>query len=271
MLSIEKKRYNDTELYVNLMPETKYKYPREFRTDIDSEKRQIVVNRFGAIWISITSIPDCVSPEANEAIIPIGEYKRLYIFSDIELDEAILIDLDGFYGREPYPIFKCDKIIATLERYPLTNFYMVHGTPMSTSTFVEYRYIKQRHIISNLAYNSLTGDVYNIMLPRQSLMVLIMPDNFIRLGLKHGYFHFENNIIVRVYSKYLLSSRLEKFEDPREITVFSADNSRIKTIVERFFNRLGIHKIVSNDDNQIYGYDKYITLVVGNLSNVVMP
>jgi len=270
-MSLIERLPNDTTLYVNLMPTTKYKYPREFRTDIETENRQIVVNRFGSVWITITGIPDCISKETNEAIIPTGEYKRLYIFSDVELDEAILLDLDGFYGREPYPILNCENIIGNLDRYPSINFYMVDGTPMSTSTFVEYRYIKQRHIVSNLAYNKQTGDVYNIMLPRPSLLVFIMPDNFIRLGLKHGYFHFENNIIIRVYSKYILSSRLEQAEDPGEITVFSADNSRVKTIVERFFNRLGIHKIVSNDDNQIYGYDKYITLVVGKLSNVVMP
>lgn len=156
--------------------------------------------------------------------------------------------------------------------HPSNNFYLVDGQPSTVSQFVEYRYLTQRHIMSNIALNKKTGELYNLVLPEQTLLVLIMPSNFISLGLKHGYFRFENNIIVRVYSKYILSSNSDRNDvDSGEITFFDASNLKIRRIIEQFFNKLGIHKIVSNDDNQIYGYDKYITLVVGKVTNVIMP
>jgi len=290
-----------TELYTNLVQNAKFKYPREFRTDINAESRQVTINGgTETILISILGIPDGVSPETNEALIPVGEYKRLYIFSATPLDSDTLATIDSFYGRVAYPILTTDVIAGNIEQQPLVNFYMVNdvdknydinvrsnetneiignlgddyvrGQPKSTSTFVEYRYLDQRHLISNIVYDPNTGNVYNMVLPKQPLLVIIMPKNFIRLGLKHGYFRFEeNNIIVRVYSKYILSASLENLDDNGEITVFSADNSRIRTIIERFLNRMGIHKIISNGDNQIYGYDQYLTMIVGSVSNTVMP
>lgn len=262
-----------TELYTNLVESAEFKYPREYQTDIGIETRQLTIDNTNFITITITGIPDCVSPNANEALIPRGQLKRLYIFSDVQLDDTTLVQLDGFYGKIPYPMFKTIYPMARIDTLPRMNFYMLDNMgPLSTTTrFVEYRHLLQRHIISNIAYDQNNGDVYNLVLPERPLMVIIMPCNFIRTGNKQGYFHFDNNIIVRVFSRVLLSSNQYTEDDNGEITLFSADNLKIKSIISRFFNRLGIHKITSNDDNQIYGYDKYLTFVVGKVSNVVMP
>ena len=270
MLAIQSKSV-DTELYINLSANSNYKYAREYYTDANSENRQITIDGTNFIPITITGIPDCVSPDANEALIPANQLKRLYIFSNAQLDENTLQSIDSFYSRGKFPIFKCDTPIALLSSLPRTNFYMVDDQPTSVSNFTEYRYLLERHIISRIVYNRATNEIYNMVLPERPLLVLIMPSNFIRTGLKQGYFHYDNNIIIRVYSRYLLSSHNYDDNDDGRITVISSNNEKLRSVVERAFNRFGIHKIITSNEYQIYGYDRFLTFVVGKISNVVMP
>lgn len=178
--------------------------------------------------IAVTGVPDGVSPLANQALIPTGTIRRLYVFSDAELDTKHLEMIDTFYGKQPYPNFKCDILrkASTLSVYPKHNFYMRNnadaeltgllynntmdsGCPTMSCSYIEYRYLQQRHMLANIYFNPYTGSVFRLVLPTRPLLCIIMPQNFIRTGPKQGYFRFENNLIVRVYSRYLLSSEHE--------------------------------------------------------------
>nr|WDA64674.1 GrBNV gp35-like protein [Oryctes rhinoceros nudivirus] len=259
-----------TELYTNLSNTSKYRYPREYATDIAYDQKELTLDGLTFTNIIITGIPDGVSPIANEALIERNTPRRLYIFSETPLTDQYLNMLDKFYGKVAYKIFTCDMPNTTLVSYPRNNFYLTNGQPSSISEFVEYRYLTQRHLLTNIAYDISTNFLYKLVLPEKPLLVIIMPKNFIRTGLKSGYFRFDNNIIVRVYSKYILSSELTE-DDTHEVTSFSTDNLKLVSIIEKFFGRLGMHKIVSNSNDQLYGYDKFMTMVVGNVANVVLP
>lgn len=257
-------------LYTNTVNVGIYKYPREWQTDVTHERRTMIMNN-EAYVITITGIPDGVSPIANEAIISPTSLMRLYIFSDKALTEENLQSIDTLYGRKPYPIVYTQIVRNRLETYPNNNFYMCRGSPESSVTeYVEYRYLQNRHQISTIAYNNESGAVTQMVLPKRPMLVIIMPDNFVRNSLRSGYFRFDNNIIIRVFSKYLLSSNQIDAQDDGSVTLFTTSNEKISNIVESFFSRLGIHRIASNSPNHIYGYDKYITLVVGSIANIVL-
>lgn len=256
-------------LYTNVANIGIYKYPREYQTDVKFEKRTILLNNEPYV-LTITGIPDGISPIANEAIVQANHLTRLYIFSDKPLTDEMLQSIDILYGRKPYPIIYTNVVRRKMDVYPSNNFYMCKGPPSNISEYVEYRYLQQRHQIATIAYDPETYSVYQMVLPKRPLLVLIMPDNFIKTGLKSGYFVFENNIIVRVFSQYLLSSTQTNAHDDGSVTSFDTDNEKVSNIIECFFSRLGIHKISSNAPNHIYGYDKYITLVVGSVANIVM-
>lgn len=256
-------------LYTNIANAGTYKYPREYQTDVKYEKRTIII-KDQPFTLTITGIPDGVSPVANEAIIHKGTRTRLYIFSDKPLSDESLQSIDALYGREPYPIFYARIVRQHLPTYPNNNFYLCQGPPSNISEFVEYRYLQQRHQISTIAYDNESGSVYQLVLPKRPMLVIIMPENFVRTTLRSGYFRFNNNIIVRVFSQYLLASTLIDSQDDGAVTSFTTDNDKVSSIVESFFSRLGINKISSNSPNHIYGYDKYVTLVVGSISNIVL-
>lgn len=223
------------------------------------------------IDVFITGVPDGVSPLANETLIPPNSIYRLYIFADQKLDEEFLNTLDNVYGKIPYPIIQADVANGSVATYPKCNFNMCLGTPSNLSEFVEYRYLQQRHTISNITFDSANSLVYRMVMPEQPLLVLIMPENFVRTGLKCGYFRFENNLIVRIYSKYFLSSRFTDDEDNGDITVYTSANTTLNSLVLKFFGRLDLHKISSNHSDHIYAYDRYLTAIVGSISNVVVP
>ncbi|ATY70229.1 GrBNV gp35-like protein [Tomelloso virus] len=261
---------DSTELYTNLSNTGNYNYPRQYATKVGYDQKEMTVDGVNFTNITITGIPDGVSPIANEALVNKNALRRLYIFSDNQLSDQYLESIDRFYGKVPYPIVYCNVPNDTLDTVPEENFYACDGPPSSVSQFVEYRYLHQRHLITNVAYDPNTNNIYKLCLPESPLMVIVMPANFIRTGLKTGYFKFDNNLIIRVYSRYMLSSS-NAADDQNEITVFSNYNIRLKSTIEQLFSRFGMHKIVSNRDNQIYGYDKFMTMVVGSVSNIVLP
>lgn len=257
-------------LYTNSVNVGTYKYPREWQTDVKYERRTIIMNNEPYV-ITITGIPDGVSPLANEAVISTTCLMRLYIFSDKALPDESLQSIDALYGRKPYPIVFTQIVRQRLDTYPSNNFYMCKESPASSvSEYVEYRYLQNRHQISTIAYDNNSGTVTQMVLPKRPMLVLIMPDNFVRNSLRSGYFRFDNNIIVRVFSKYLLASTQIDTQDDGSVTLFTTSNEKISNIVESFFSRLGIHRIASNSPNHIYGYDKYITLVVGSIANIAL-
>lgn len=258
-------------LYRNLANTGQYYYPREFETDNSSLSRQMTVDGNEYINVQITGIPDGVSPLANEAIVPNECIYRLYIFADQPLNETFLQTLDKFYGKTPYPIITADSVCGVVDGIPKNNFYLCPSTPSNVSNFTEYRYLQHRHMISNIVLNVENNSVYRLVLPERPQLVLIMPLNFVRTGTKKGYFRFDNNLIVHIYSKFILSSTLSDNSDVYDMTVFDVDDKKLRAVVEGFFGRLGLHKISTTANNHIYAYDNYITAVVGNASNIVLP
>lgn len=264
-----------TELYTNLNNIGKYVYPREFLASVTFESKQLTTDGTNYTTVTITGIPDGVSPRANEAMIIKGAPRRLYVFSDQPLDASYLKTLDGFYGRTPYPILTIGEPCGRLDSVPKNNFYLCYERPNVLTEFIEYRYVQNRHAITKIAYDASTGNVYSLILPNKTsykpLLVIVMPENFVRTGLKQGYFRFDNNLIVRIYSKYLLSSKLEDGNYNGYVSVITTDNGRLRGVIETFFSRLGLHVILSNETNQIYAYDNFMTSVVGSVANIVVP
>lgn len=259
------------ELYTNQMNTGQFYYPREFQTDKKSLSRQITLDGNEYINVRITGIPDGVSPLANEAIVSKDCIYRLYIFADQPLNDSFLQTLDKFYGKTAYPLITAELSCGIIDGFPKNNFYMCSGTPSNVTEFAEYRYLQHRHMISNIAFSTDTNSVYRLVLPERPQLVLIMPSNFIKTGLKKGYFRFDNNIIVRIFSKFMLSAVLSDESDTFEMTVFDVTDEKLRTTVESFFGRLGLHKISTNASDHIYAYDNYLTAIVGNVANIILP
>lgn len=268
----------ETELYTNLNRGSTYRYARPFETDITFDSKQVTINGVDYVNVVITGIPDGVSPDANEAVIKRRTPRRLYILSDRPLDRADIEVIDGFYGKRPFPmpsaITVCGNVTARSQ--PRNNFYsmvaMDGGRPNAAARFVEYRYVQRRHQPANLAWDSTTGDVYRLVLPSKPavMLVLVMPENFVRTSLRRGYFRLDNDLIVRVYSRFVLSAA--NFEPDNElISVINTDDTRLMSVIRAFFARLGMHKILTTAVNQIYSYDRYLTLVVGSIANIALP
>lgn len=261
----------ETELYTNLNVSSAFRYARPFETDVTYDSKQVTVNGVDYINVIITGIPDGVSPDANEAVIKRQTPRRLYILSDQPLDYADIEVIDGFYGKRSFPMPTATAICAQLSAYPRNNFYSVDGPPSVTSRFIEYRYVQRRHQPANIAWDTSTGNLYRLVLPSNSAMlVLVMPENFVRTSLKRGYFRLDNDLIVRVYSRFVLSAATLE-PDNELISVINTDDTRLMSVIRAFFARLGMHKIVSTSVNQIYAYDRYLTLAVGSISNIALP
>lgn len=265
--------------YTNYLPNMPYKYARNYTANI--QPTSIAVHQVSAggadrsVNVAICAIPDGIALDVNEALVRIGTPRRLYFMSRTHISDQVLQQLDSQFGEQFYPQVTipapaCAILPSTL---PRTNFYMCTGPPSSTSEFVEYRYLQERSSIAQIAYDETTGNVYRLVLPKRQMLVLIMPRNFVRTGLKRGYFRFDNNIIIRCFSQYMLASEVfDETDANSEVTQFEVGgiNDKFLPAIEIFFSRLGIHKITSNTTNQLYGYDKYITLVVGSIANIVL-
>lgn len=278
------------ELYKNAYNMSKYAYARPYTTSITvAEYRQMMTGgdeeRPQFVDIYIVGVADGVSPKVHETMIPVGTPRRLYIFSDTPLDEKTLSAVDSYYKGHRYPLLSLITSCAQLDgsRVPMQNFYTAYADRGSEdeieaavfrrqdAMFVEYRYAQQRHTVANIYYDEFTNKVYRLALPADNAMlVLIMPYNFVRTGLKQGYFLFDNiDLIVRVYSKHLLSAN-QTSDNASEVLVndICTGNRRIMDIIRTFYSRMGVHNVYTPSDNQIVGYDKYLTLVVGDVSNI---
>lgn len=271
------------DFYCNTDNIGRFQYARPYTTDLSKQLNFTDDGGLSHINVNVTGIPDGISPLANEATTPIinsQHLKRLYVFSDTQLDDSILSKIDNLYGKNHYPIITAQIPYGRkpLGVYPNTNFYLCHGPPTVVSNFTEYRYVQQRHVPANCALDISTGDLYRLTLPHKVLIVIVMPENFVQTGRRSGYFRFDNNLIVQVISKYpMASSNFSPIEQQRDIVPYpevsqiSTYDDRLRTMIEQFFTRMGMHKIVlsSESNNQIYAYDKYMTLVAGIVDNIL--
>lgn len=261
-------------LYTSLAPQTRFRYARQFQTDIQTaETRELTIDNINFITITIIGVPDGIDVRANEAIIRNDTIKRLYILSDIELSENYLSTIDSFYGKIIFPIIECKTLIPLLNFPPVNNFYACSSVqPNTLSTFVEYRYLQQRHMTADVCVNATYDFISRIVLPKRPLLVIIMPRNFVRTSLKAGYFLFDHNIVIRVYSKYLLACAQDGNEpDFPVITDMNINDRKFMDTVNGFYGRLGFHKIASHTQKHVYAFDKYMTIVTGSIANVSYP
>lgn len=266
------------EFYQNTLNFGQYQYARSYTTNLSKNLKFTEDGGQTQIDINITGIPDGVSPIANEAIIQNNQPKRLYVFSDKPLDQTILDKIDNLYGKETYPIIT-SVVTCGRKLFPRKNFYICDGSPSVISNFTEYRYAQQRHMQSSCCVDVNNGNIYRLALPHKVLLVIIMPDNFIQTGKRSGYFHFENNLIIQVISKYQLtstsfnqnelpSSSIPDIVPYKEISQISTFDDRLSTTIKQFFIRMDMHKIITERQNQIYAYDAYMTLVAGFVDNI---
>lgn len=266
-------------MYKNEYNAAKYAYARPYTTSMTVGEYRQMMKQQRFVDIYIVGVADGVSPKVHETMIPVGTTRRLYIFSDNPLDESTLSAVDSYYKESPYPLLSLDTPCARLDgdRVPTQNFYTAFAGEEAAANrrqdaeFVEYRYVQQRHTVANIYYDEFTNNVYRLALPADSAMlVLIMPSNFVRTGLKQGYFLFDDiDLMVRVYSKHLLSAnRTSGAGEEVLVNDICTGNRRAMDIVRTFFSRMGVHNVYTPSDNQIVGYDKYLTLVVGDVSNV---
>lgn len=277
------------EVYTNGYSKVRYVYARPYTTSISSSAHPRIdelntsVGEGGHVDVYLVGVPDGVSPRAYEASVPADTVRRLYLYSNKRVPDKWLSIADASYGERPYPLLTLETPCARDCRTPVNNFYTAladradedvyaaAANRRQDATFVEYRYVEQRHAEANLYYDEFSNRAYRLALPADSaLLVLIMPSNFVRTDLKRGYFLFDAiDLIVRVYSKHLLSAdrTADAGEEPLVSDVCTA-NRRVMDIVRSFFSRMGVQSVYVASDNQIIGYDRYLTLVVGDVSNI---
>lgn len=299
-----------TELYSNATPiGASYAYPRPFLAgDLTSERKRVTrAADGGVVAIALTGVPDGVPPITNETLVPAGSPRRLYVFSDLPLSMAQLRTTDSFYGKQAYPIAVANVPCGRLPpgRVPRHNFSLILRTnagnnddtmefssdpndeqpisaaythqPCSLSGFIEYRYLQARHVAPSIGFHSLDGHVYRMVLPgRQQMIVLIMPENFIATGLKQGFFRLDGGLIAHVFSVYPLAAttRIDPTASDEyvcEVSVIDTSDQRLMDVIKGFFARIGMHRILSSAANQVYAYDRFLTVVVGSTANLVLP
>lgn len=253
------------EVYRNIYNSMAYFYARPFTTSVTYSARPGATR--GSVNVCLVGVPDGVSPRVREALVPVGTARRLYLYTDRPLKSAWLTIADATYGEFPYPV---PALVAPCGRgIPTCNFYTARGD----GTFVEYRYAEQRHTAANVCRDETTDTLYRFALPDDTVapVVLIMPSNFVCTALKEGYFHFDTiDLIVRVYSKVALSSgrTSSSVDEVTFVNEIRTDNRRVADIVVTFYGRMGVHNVYSVGDDRIVGYDDYLTLVVGDVSNI---
>lgn len=264
-----------SKLYVkDNIPDTyKYKYARPYKINSDiHETKQMTIDGISYVNVIVTGIPDGIFSDANEALISATVPYRLYIYSTGPLTEDFLMILDDRYGKESYSMCPLSNPIAMSDTQPRVNFYAAIddeiSPPSLNGQFVDYKYFTQRFQSTNKVYDMKTGQMYNMCLPKdEALIVLIMPSNFIQTGLKQGYFIFENDLIVRIYSKYLLSSTIHETDNGLINTISTLD-CRLMNAIKVFYSRLGLQSIDVSDLQRIIAYDNFITAVVGSVNNL---
>lgn len=250
-------------------------YPREF------EMNEVYLNKTftdgeSSVTFDVIGVPDGVSPLATEAIVKEGTVKRMFIYSKTPITKASFFTaIDNFCGKIPYPQITCKKEqgIPLGGSLPRENFYICSEyPPTTTSSFIEYRYLKTRNSTSKIVFDHTNHTVFKMVLPEQPFLCILMPKNFVQTGLRQGYFRFENNLIVNVFSKYTLVSRLRRNESVHTTDLSIVNVDKIQTLVNNLFVSFGMHKIVTELEayNHIYAYDGLMTMVVGNVSNLVL-
>lgn len=262
------------ELYKNVDNNFKYFYPTPY-ISFDNKEKLIELLKDSNV-IKVYGVPDGIDPKINYTLTKQNEKKRLYIMSHIRLNTEQLNTIHKLYGIKYYPIrnlydFLNINSIQFKTSLISENFYttLYDEQPSSVSQFVEYRFFSKRHFPATkfIQQNKEQINITNFVLPPNfASIIIIMPENFIQTTETSGYFYLQNNIIIRLYSKYRLTSN-NKQADHNLITVINTKNKLLTNNLLDYFNKLKFLQITITE-YQIIGQDNIFRAIIGNTSNL---
>lgn len=274
---------NSLQLYHNPYADFQYRYPRPYSTKLPDTGVTKSITSDGVAYknVQVIGVPDGVSPLTNVTLIPGDVKRRLIVYSDSLLIDSELEVLDESYKSEEYPVLYFTVPVNVDASIPTsTNFIVVEDdlyqtakstVPSTMSRYTEYAYFSKRHQPANVLYDPTGGNLFRFVPDVRSRLVIVMPRNFIRTGMFTGYFLLsESNLIVRVYSRHVLSAEKNGF-DPGVYSLISTNDLKQMTLFRSIFSKLGMHRISSLNPDQIYAHDAFMTIVVGNIANINLP
>lgn len=256
------------------------KEPREQLVHVDGRKNVIKIYVFG--------IPVGVSPYANETLITGNEPRRLYIFSDRPLSKH----LREFVGAHHQHIFGggnnesrvLDLVVpfAAKVTQPWCNFYVSGDANGNDYTsFVEYRYFRQRFTHATAFFNPNSGYVFRFVLPEEcrAPIALIMPENYSPISPRRGYIAFGHGLIVHIFTTKHFMVSAEKPHSGnggnvvKPSTFVVTDTQIMQTenmldFVKNKFSKMGFLNMYAAGPRQLVAYDDLVTAVLGDYSNL---
>ncbi|CAH0393251.1 unnamed protein product [Bemisia tabaci] len=275
-----------------------YALPYRVRLPIDSfvqGEERFIRDRLGQIVpITIRAVPDGVWARVNRAVRKKTDliddqgyaYGRLFAFTDVNLDAELLntLKINETVATHPLKSLNIPYVRTVQKVIPEHNFYTSYVDPRFGETVIastnnaedmillEYRYFQDRFTESNVYFDSRAGAMYQFVPPsNHALIILIMPGNFTCIDDHSGYFHFpEKDLIFWVKSKVHLSGIRNN-----DATLSRTHVSSIKTIdeylmriIRSFFKIMRISRVYSTNGEQVVGHDRYITVTVGDPTNI---
>lgn len=277
-----------------------YVYSTEVQCSIvEPQERLISTDGTAAnvVKISIMGVPDGVSPYVNETLLtgPIG-IRRLYIYSERQLNvESLRVVVESYKDKPmPFPKWLTPIVRNGNSPQPRCNFLVRNSwKPNDFASFVEYRYFRQRLVPTTVFFEPQTGHCYNFVLPDSGpapLMAILMPENYVPTLAKSGVLDFGNNVRLSVFSKHFLVSansvgsltacakrRLGVIDATETYAVSSTAyvsdaqilySETLLDFIRLKMSKMGLLNVYTTSSNQLVGYDKYITVVFGDHSNV---
>jgi len=236
-----------------------------------------VDQRNNAIKIYVLGIPIGVSPYVNETLIVGNELLRLYIFSDKPLSEKLIKIIESHHKGEKYDVLRLTIPSAQVTQ-PLCNFYTYDERHVNDYTsFIEYRYFRQRFTPANVIYNPNSGDMYRFVLPEEcrAPIAFIMPANYIAISPKRGFIIFQKGLIAHLFTKnFMISEKRVQATDSKITGPFVVTDTQIMrtenmlNFVKDKFSKMGFLNMYTAGTRQLVAYDNFITAVLGDYSNI---
>lgn len=262
-----------------------YIYARPYKLKQDPSISNYQLND---IKIKFITVPDGFCPNASIIESDSTQNYRLHILSSQKLRTDQLKMLDGLHEIQDYPIYNLELLQTDMINYEpqLYNFFTRFKTSNESSyknwlnfnqtstesintigQFVEYKLFSKRHETTKILRNFENNTISKLLLPPNSaIIVIVMPENFIRTGNYKGYFKFNNNIIAKVFSNVLLSSKTQGVEIDKISDIRNTKNLYHLQILD-FFSKQNFINFGSKKD-QIIIRDEYFQIVIGELSNI---
>lgn len=243
-----------------------YEYPDDFKIYVLKNKSKCV---------TLLGVPDGIYYRVDAAL-SINKFRRLYYCSNELLDNRDLYHLDTEFGKKIYPIINK----STTNFIPITsirvgiNFYLSFSDNFmecsNLSKFIEYKFLEYRNVITNCFYTfTENGEIKsrNLILPKNvAQLVLIMPENFQRTSLKSGFFRWNNNLTLRIYSKCILSGKNNIIQDDNLVSVIDTYDKISNNFLKSILFRLGFFKIYIFD-KKIIAEDNLLIAVIGDIDH----